>query len=131
MAADHLSFSVQPHFELEESLAEPVRPVLARESYKLAKRKRTERAEERPLVLTNCRLLDVGSQTCSSYGHSVVILGGKITTLDQQIPPPDAVVINCMGMVLMPGKRPHCPWPSATFAAGLNSSSSYPEQQQP
>ena len=105
MAVESLSFSVQPPFQLEESLAEPVRPVLARESYKSGKRKRGEKSKERPLVLTNCRLLDVGTQTCSSFGHSVVLLGGKVTRLDQQIPPPGAVVINCMGMVLMPGKQ--------------------------
>ena len=51
-----------------------------------------------------CRLLDVKTGTCSLHGHSLVMHRGKITAVDaQQLPPTNAVVINCGGMLVMPG----------------------------
>lgn len=41
--------------------------------------------------------------TCSTYGHSLVMQGGRISEVDAQVPPTDAVVINCGGLLLMPG----------------------------
>jgi imidazolonepropionase-like amidohydrolase len=79
-------------------------PFLARDSFRVAKRRRVGSSHERPLVLTNCRLLDVRRGTVSSYGHSVVVRGGRIEAVDtQQVPPDDAVIINCSGKLLMPG----------------------------
>lgn len=54
-------------------------------------------------MLTNCRLLDTRTGQCSSFGHSVVIKRGRIEAVDAQLPPQGAVVINCSGLVLMPG----------------------------
>ncbi|WIA11160.1 hypothetical protein OEZ85_011297 [Tetradesmus obliquus] len=78
-------------------------PLLARDSFRYAKQRRAQRCEESPLVLTNCRLLDTRTGQCSSFGHSVVIKRGRIEAVDAQLPPQGAVVINCSGLVLMPG----------------------------
>jgi hypothetical protein len=56
-------------------------------------------------VLTNCRLLDTRTGQISSFGHSVVIKQGRIEAVDLQLPPQGAVVINCSGLVLMPGEN--------------------------
>jgi hypothetical protein len=45
----------------------------------------------------------VRTGTCSTYGHSLVMRGGKISEVDAQVPPTDAVVVNCGGLLLMPG----------------------------
>lgn len=55
-----------------------------------------------------CRLLDVRTGTCSSYGHSLVVYKGKIDEIDAQVPPDRAVVLNCGGLLLMPGWLSEC-----------------------
>lgn len=81
----------------------PYGPLLARDSFRIAKQKRAKVCDESPLMLTNCRLLDTRTGQGSSYGHSVVIRNGRIQAVDAQVPPEGAVVINCHGMLLMPG----------------------------
>lgn len=78
-------------------------PLLARDSYRHAKRQRAQGAPERPLVLTNIRLLDIRTGTCSTYGHCLVVHKGRIAEIDAQMPAENAIVINCGGMLLMPG----------------------------
>jgi imidazolonepropionase-like amidohydrolase len=47
--------------------------------------------------------LDTRTGQISSFGHSVVIRQGRIEAVDSQLPPQGAIVINCSGLVLMPG----------------------------
>lgn len=60
-------------------------------------------------MLTNCRLLDTRTGQCSSFGHNLVIRQGRIEAVDSPLPPQGAVVINCSGLVLMPGEPPAQP----------------------
>ncbi|KAF8068175.1 hypothetical protein HT031_001861 [Scenedesmus sp. PABB004] len=75
---------------------------LARDSFRLAKRRRAEGAGERALVLSNVRILDVRAGQLSSLRH-VVVQRGKIVSIDCPLPPPGAVVVACGGRTLMPG----------------------------
>eukprot|EP00882_Tetradesmus_deserticola_P033796 GHRQ01038631.1.p1 GENE.GHRQ01038631.1~~GHRQ01038631.1.p1 ORF type:complete len:218 (+),score=31.23 GHRQ01038631.1:339-992(+) len=86
-----------------DGVLEQHEPLLARDSFRYAKQRRAQCVQESPLVLTNCRLLDTRTGQCSSYGHSMVIRHGRIEAIDSQLPPQGAVVINCSGLVLMPG----------------------------
>eukprot|EP00878_Enallax_costatus_P029472 GHUV01031959.1.p1 GENE.GHUV01031959.1~~GHUV01031959.1.p1 ORF type:complete len:291 (+),score=45.05 GHUV01031959.1:548-1420(+) len=95
-------YSVQPPPGYEDGYALQ-EPLLARDSFRFAKQQRTRGCDESPLVLANCRILDTRTGQSSSYGHSVVIRSGRVEAVDAQIPPEGAVVVNCHGMLLMPG----------------------------
>lgn len=95
-------YSVQPPPGYEDGYA-PQEPLLPRDSFRFAKQQRAAGCDESPLVLTNCRILDTRTGQSSSYGHSVVLNSGTIQAVDAQIPPEGAIVINCHGMLLMPG----------------------------
>lgn len=97
-------FSVKAPAGYEDGYA-PQEPLLARDSFRYAKQQRSIGCEESSLVLTNCRVLNTRTGESSSYGHSVVVHNGRIQAVDAQIPPEGAVVINCHGMLLMPGRR--------------------------
>lgn len=79
------------------------RQQLARCSWAAAKRARSTGAAERPLALTHVRLLDVRSGRLSQHSSIIVCRAGRVESIDAQVPPPDAVVLDCGGRVCMPG----------------------------
>jgi adenine deaminase len=76
---------------------------LCRDSVRAAKRRRAGSSAELPLLLRNCRILDVTAGACSHQVHQVLLQGGSISAVDPACLPETAVVIDCGGMVLMPG----------------------------
>lgn len=81
--------------------------VLARDSFLSAKQQRAKGYQERTIVLTHVKILDTRTLSYSLPGYNVHISGGRITQVESKpsaVFPPEAIVIDCSGHVLMPGE---------------------------
>eukprot|EP00877_Chromochloris_zofingiensis_P001778 jgi/Chrzof1/11600/Cz06g01200.t1 len=96
--------------------------VLARDSFLSAKQQRAKGYQERTIVLTHVKILDTRTLSYSLPGYNVHISGGRITQVESKpsaVFPPEAIVIDCSGHVLMPGlcdAHVHCTAVTADLA---------------